>query len=354
MKILILGPVLNNSLSGGVGTFSENLVLGMRELGHDANILSLAKSSSLDNFVIKAKKYSDLSIILKLRKIAKFIKTIQPDLVISSLQYNLGIRLYKKTCPKAKYIAVLHGMSCPINGRLKSFAVNWVARYSVKYFDKTVTVSYLSQAINKKTFGIKCDAVVPNGIDCSQQKSQILETDFQNRKYSFLYLGRLYKDKNVDLLADAFIEAHKRNPNITLAIVGGGPMAPLFEKNGKYDVPGIVYLGKVSHDKVFGIYSQAKCFISLNELEPLATTFMEAAICGCNLIAPYTSGQNQLFFKDPILHCVDITNSASLSNGLLQSLLASKNVSKEALAQYVDKFSCKKMASLYIDLFNDM
>lgn len=352
MKILVLGPVLNGSLSGGVGTFSENLVLGMRKLGHEANIISIAKSSALDNFVIRSKKYTNLQIILRLRKIASLIKTKQPDIVISSLQYNLGIKLYKKYWSKAKYVAVLHGMTCPINGRLKSAIVNWVARFSTKHFDKTVTVSYLSQAINKKIFGINCDGVLPNGIDCSELLSKAELMPFQDRKYSFLYLGRLYKDKNVDLLADAFIEAHKHNPNITLAVAGTGPMSPLFEKNGKYDVPGIIYLGKISHDMVFDVYSQAKCFISLNELEPLATTFMEAAICGCNLISPYTSGQNQLFFNDCVLHCVDITNYKTLAFGMLDALSNSNEISNEKISFYKTKFSNVSMAKRYLDLFN--
>ena len=38
-----------------------------------------------------------------------------------------------------------------------------------------------------------------------------------------LYAGRLSKEKGVELLADAFLEAHRRDPRLHLVLAGGGP-----------------------------------------------------------------------------------------------------------------------------------
>lgn len=351
MKILVLAPVLNAQLSGGVAAVSENLVNGFRLLGHDANIVSLAKSSNINNIVVGHKKYNDINVVLSLDKVAKILKKEQPDLVVSTLQYNLGIKLYRKACPKSKFISVIHGAANPSNGKLHALFVNLVAKYSCKNFDKNITVSFLSQAINKWYYKISCEAVIPNGI-CIPESANF-NKPYSKRPFDFLYLGRLTNSKNVELLARSFLKAKEKKDDITLAIAGTGPLSCLFEKQGKYDLPGITYLGKVPHENVFEVYSNAKVFLSLYELETLATTYMEAAICGCTLASPYSSGQNQLFVGDAGFHCIDTSSDLILSNELLRVLSSCCELPQKSIDEYKAKFSNKLMAQRYLDLISN-
>lgn len=52
MKVIILGPIVNNKLSGGVGVFDEGLFKGFQNIGDAVQIISLAKSSSINNIVV--------------------------------------------------------------------------------------------------------------------------------------------------------------------------------------------------------------------------------------------------------------------------------------------------------------
>lgn len=353
MKVLILGPVLNDKLSGGVATVSESLTNGLNELGCNANMVSLTKSSKLNNIVVKAHKYNTFHIIGNIGKIAKVIKRESPDIVVSSLQYNIGIKRYKKASPKSKFVSVLHGMACPTNGRLHSFFVNLVARYSAKHFDKTVTVSYLSQAINSKIYNIKADAVIPNGLaDIDEFALKENETN-KPRQYDFLYVGRLYRDKNVELLCDAFLKLIQRYPDLKLAIAGAGELQPFFEGNGKFVHNNIEYLGGIPHDQVSKIYKDAKFFVSLNSLEPLGMTYLEAALGGCNIVSPYTSGHLQLFVNDPICHLVDISSASTLCDDLeraYSNYIAPNSIN---IRRYSESFSSRMMAQKYLDLFEN-
>jgi|GEM_PF-6710315 len=289
IKVLILGPVVNERVSGGVAVFDEGLCRGFIDCGDSANALSIEKSSSLENLVIGGKCGNTTKILLSLSRIAKEIKRYQPDLVISSLQYSLGIKKYKRVWPHAKYVQILHGTPCPINGRFKAWCVNYVARFSRKHFDKLVTVSHLSWAINKKINRVECDAIINTGCDFKRSNRA------QNRPYDFCYVGRLYRDKNIEKMMDAFIRIRAKKPDLRVCIAGYGEQEDLFKQGGKYDLDFVEFRGRLGHDEVADVFSQSRFFVSLCELEACGLAFSEAAICGCNPIASLPFGQTQFF-----------------------------------------------------------
>ena len=55
MRVLILGPVVNENTSGGVAVFDEGLYSGFSELGDYVNIISIEKSGLINNIVVKTK-----------------------------------------------------------------------------------------------------------------------------------------------------------------------------------------------------------------------------------------------------------------------------------------------------------
>lgn len=85
MRVLILGPVVNENTSGGVAVFDEGLYSGFSELGDYVNIISIEKSSLINNIVVKTKNPNPNKILFKFNRIAKEIQKYKPDLVISSL-----------------------------------------------------------------------------------------------------------------------------------------------------------------------------------------------------------------------------------------------------------------------------
>lgn len=224
----------------------------------------------------------------------------------------MGIRTYKRFWKKAKYVQVLHGMPCQINGIWKAKKINFVARYSRKHFDYVVTVSYLSYAINKKINLIECDRVIHNG--CQLVSANNLNK--AKKEIDFLYIGRLFPDKGVDLICDAFLELLNFNPSISVAVAGYGELENLFI-NGKYSKSNIKFLGKISQSEVRDTLQKAKFFISMNPLEPFGTVFNEAVLNGCNIITQSTSGVVPLFFKKPYFHIADCISGKELARRLI-------------------------------------
>lgn len=353
MKIIVLGPVLNQKSSGGVAAVSESLVDGFRMLGHDANIVSLEKSSNIDNVVVGNKKSSSLNVVLSISKIAKYLKKEKPDLVISSLQYNVGIKKYKKASPNTKFVAVIHGMVTPIRGRLRGLAINAVARYSSRHFDAMTTVSYLSQATNYRFYGIKISSVIPNGIGDVKEFAASEAELHSDRPFDFLYIGRLAKCKRIDLIVEAFKMLRKQTgKDLRMAVAGGGELSYLFDNRGELEASGIKYFGLIEHKNTPELYKLSRCFISANELENLGIVFMEAALAGCNIIHPYTCGGAQLFVNDPIQHFCDISSETTLCNDMERAINEYYQPSVSDIQRYEKDFSAIEMCKKYLALFD--
>lgn len=334
MRVLILGPVVNETTSGGVAVFDEGLLHGFKENGDEISIISMTKSSKIENIVVGKNKNTILSFFMAFSKIAKQIKKYKPDLVISSLQYSIGIRKYKRAWKKAVYVQILHGTPSPINGRLKAYLVNFVARYSKKHFDKLVTVSHLSWAINQKINRVTCDYIINTGCALSLPDRSAFT---KNRQYDFCYVGRLFRDKNIDLIIDALIKLHYDDPSLKVCIAGYGEMEDLFIA-GRYKLDFIDFLGKLPHEKVAEVYQNSKFFISLCSLEACGLAFSEAVINGCNAISSLSSGQTPLFDGYSFYHSVSNLNVDVLYESL-------KRIYKNY--QIIDYEDAKSISSIF-------
>jgi glycosyltransferase involved in cell wall biosynthesis len=279
-------------------------------------------------------------------KIAKIIKREKADLVISSVQYSEGIKIYKRVSKNTFFIQVLHGSPSPVNGRLKAWAVNSVARFSKKYFDKVVTVSHQSYAINKQIFRVNCDAVIYNGTSMNVPDDETLNL---KRNFDFVYVGRLYRDKNVPLIMDSLIEFHKTHPNIKVAVAGYGEQEKDFV-DGKYKQDFITFFGQLSHEKVKFLLLNSRFFISMHPLEACSLAFTEAAVLGCNLIAPYTNGNNPLFFGYSFFHMADFITINGLTKDIEKAFNNYSKPSKIELDSFASTVQWKKIALKYKSL----
>ena len=337
MRVLLLGPVVSENTSGGVAVYTEGVYQGFKSIGDDVEIISIEKSKAIENDVVKVYKSKPSNILFNFGKIAKEIKKFKPDLVISSLQYSLGIKKYKKYYPNAKYVQVLHGFPCQINGVFKAKKINLAAKYSRKHFDYVITVSFLSYGINKKINQIPCDKIIYNG--CNFPVSSIK----QKRIYDFVYIGRLFKDKEVEMIANAFAKAKKTNPNLKLAIAGYGELESLF-LNGKHANSGIAFLGKLTQEEVKETLCKSRFFISMNPLEPFGIVFSEALLCGCNIVTQSTSGCAPLYIKKDYFHIADCINSIELSERLLEIEKKFYEISNSDLEEISNYSSYKRVA----------
>jgi glycosyltransferase involved in cell wall biosynthesis len=84
----------------------------------------------------------------------------------------------------------------------------------------------------------------------------------RNRKYTFLYLGRIIQLKGIEILIKAFYELRKNRDDVLLLICGDGPFRKHCQNMAeKLGIPSVEFIGPVNHDEVANIYKLADVFV---------------------------------------------------------------------------------------------
>lgn len=116
-------------------------------------------------------------------------------------------------------------------------------------------ITYSSKAMNNfRLMGITTPMTVAyNGIDTDKyytKKEEILKSAEllrpSNGEKVFIYVGGLFKEKNVDMLIDCFIVVNNENPDTILWIIGNGPdFSELKNKAGSEKPESIRFWGRI-------------------------------------------------------------------------------------------------------------
>jgi glycosyltransferase involved in cell wall biosynthesis/predicted metal-dependent phosphoesterase TrpH len=102
-----------------------------------------------------------------------------------------------------------------------------------------------------------------------------------------LYAGRLTQEKGVDLLADAFLRAHARDPRLQLVLAGGGPEeGALRERLGAR----ATFLGWLDSEELARAYASADLFLFASRTDTFGQVILEAQASGLPVVAVAEGG----------------------------------------------------------------
>jgi glycosyltransferase involved in cell wall biosynthesis/predicted metal-dependent phosphoesterase TrpH len=97
-----------------------------------------------------------------------------------------------------------------------------------------------------------------------------------------LYAGRLSREKGSALLADAFLQAHERDPRLHLLLAGGGPEeAALRERLGDR----ATFLGWLDREELARAYASADVFLFCSQTDTYGQVIAEAQASGLAVVA---------------------------------------------------------------------
>ncbi len=133
--------------------------------------------------------------------------------------------------------------------------------------------------------------VVPNGIDLERlttpQADPFPALGIGDGTARLLTVSRLGKEKSVDLLLERFKLIYHQHPNSRLVIVGDGPERKNLERLslelGLEDV--VIFTGYVNATDVGAYYQHADVFVFASTSETQGLVALEAAACGCPVVA---------------------------------------------------------------------
>ena len=155
--------------------------------------------------------------------------------------------------------------------------------------------------------GLELDKFDPKNKD-DKLINQIKEKYGIKEQFIVTFLGRIAKEKSIDVLIDAMKEIVKENDNILCLIVGGGPYLDELKELVKDDQieKYIIFTGPKLSQEVPSYYHLSNVFVSASVTETQGLTYIEAMASGIPAVARYDQnlenviidGVNGYFFKE--------------------------------------------------------
>jgi len=307
MKIIIFSesyyPIIN-----GVSVSTDTLSKGLRERGHDVYIVAphYPDHKDTDKNIIRTnslKKLTDnfpLPVRLS-KRIDNKISSIAPDIVHTQIPFTYG-KIATNWCKKNNicHVSVNHTLYvdymhyCPFV--IRKLVQSKLKRYLKTFYnncDGIITPSnmmknhLLDYGVNKKIEIIPTGIDYPKEIDREKTRKIKESLNINENDIVLIYLSRIAKEKNIDLLISSFEIIYKQNKNIKLLIVGGGPQeAELKAKANSMDCgKNIIFTGMIPKKDVYSYLACGDIFTFPSYTETQGLAICEAMASGLGVVA---------------------------------------------------------------------
>ncbi len=163
------------------------------------------------------------------------------------------------------------------------------------------------------------------GVDVARFDPALREPDSFPGELTVLYAGRLTREKGVDMLADAFLAARRRDPRLHLVLAGGGPEEEsLRERLGEH----ATFLGWLRGPALARAYASADLFMFASQTDTFGQVILEAQASGLPVVAVDKGGPASLI-TDGETGLLTAATPAALADAVLE--LAHRPMLRERL-----------------------
>lgn len=138
--------------------------------------------------------------------------------------------------------------------------------------------------------------ILPRGLDTTLFTPAKRNMDFRaevgaaNGEAVLLYVGRISKEKDLDILAAAYRKLRERHPSARLVFVGDGP----YLKELRESLPGAVFTGYLSGPDLARAFASADIFVFPSTTDTFGNVVLEAMASGLPAVVSDTGGPREL------------------------------------------------------------
>lgn len=239
--------------------------------------------------------------------IRRLVKVYRPDEIISfAARINIIVQL---ACVGLKKRIIVSERNDPyMDGRTKIVDI----LTSILYPKAKKIVFQTKRA--ESYFGklsLKNSIIIPNPIYVDSRRCEVTEN-------KIVTVGRLTKQKNQELLINAFSEIHSKYPQYKLYIYGDGELYSELNnlvKQLSID-DSVVFAGNVPN--VHEMISTAEMFVLPSNYEGLSNALLEAMIMGIPCISTRCAGSDEYIVNGENGLLVDVGDEDGLKNAMLK------------------------------------
>lgn len=170
-----------------------------------------------------------------------------------------------------------------------------------------------------------------------------------------MYVGRLSKEKNLDILLNVFADVLKRQPTAQLVVVGGGPIRDDLEAQARQMGVGqrVVFAGELPHQQLLktGVLQLASMFVTASTSEVQPMSIIEAMFAGLPLLIAKARGNIELVQGNGYLSSAK--NPAGFAQKIVSVLQNKAQLAKlsQASANLAREYTVEATAASYLDAY---
>ncbi|MBU3093434.1 glycosyltransferase family 4 protein [Clostridium sp. CM028] len=319
----------------GVVTSTIILKNELIRLGHNVTIITVAhpdveeqegiiRLPSIPFFLLPSQRVG----MIYSRKIMNKIKKIDLDIIHTQTEFSIGI--FGRIVAKRLDIPVVHTYHTMYEDYIH-YISHGIMLKPASQLAKKVSELYCRDcsAIIVPTIKVK-DAlenygltrhidVIPTGVNIEPfKRSNYNKETIKDEKRSFginetqpvvLFIGRIAKEKSIDIIINSMKELTKRIPNCKLLIVGDGPERENLEDLAKAlgIEKSVVFAGEKPWEEIGRYYQMGDVFVGASLTETQGLTFEEAMAAQIPVVAKYDKNldgiirdkiNGRFFYKD--------------------------------------------------------
>ena len=360
----------------GVSTSTFNLANALKARGHEVLVVAPRPTDG------KMEKIGDVLYIpgIDLKKLygfrltnifsnkpLKLIKNFKPDIIHNQTDFTIG--MFARRCAKKLKVPIVYTYHTSYEdytyyitrGIMDRFAKRIVRTYSRDLAGRMTEYITPSEKTKEYIRQIGSDIyinVIPTGIDFSIFKSDQIdqqrvaefrkEHNIKPNTKVFLLLGRIAKEKSMDVSLRGIALYHKKHPevDVKVLVVGGGPFKEELELIAEeLGISSLVdFIGEVSGLEVPFYYYLADIYTSASITETQGLTFMEAMAAGrivlarfdSNLTGTIINGKTGFFFTDDASFVSQVEKIFSLTKEQKNAII--QEAYRQADIYSLDKF----------------
>jgi glycosyltransferase involved in cell wall biosynthesis len=313
MRIVHVAPFYY-PVVGGVEEVVRRIAEYMASKGHDVYVLtynrlrvggelSLPQNDIINGVrVIRVKPDFIWSSGTYSSEVPNVLERLKPDLVHVHAWRHPHVFQVAKIRRKLKFKAVIH-THAPFHKLNQLGLITWLyhklidqmAKGILREYDIVVALTPYEKDLLVEKLGVESKKVkvIPNGIsdEISNVNINVVEVGLLNEKPAILYVGRISKSKNLDLILKAMkVLTKKKTAKLILAGPDENLIVKLKNYSRKFNID-LNYMGQVSEIDKYMLYSRCVIFAHPAIYEPFGITLLEAQALGKPCIITGDGGQ---------------------------------------------------------------
>ncbi|MDG2433551.1 glycosyltransferase family 4 protein [Flavobacterium sp.] len=369
MKIAFLTPEYphpRTGASGGIGTSTKNLVIGLVAAGCKVRVLvygqecdEVFEENGFTIQRIKNVKIKGLSWFFTRKKLERIINQLYDSHQIELVEAPDWTGITSFISPKKCQIVIrLNGSDtyfCHLDDRPVKWKNKFHEKRALQKADGMLAVSQFTADTTNAVFGLnKSFTIIPNSIDVASFKRNQQVEIVPN---TILYFGSLIRKKGLLELPLIFNEVIKDNPTAQLILVGKdvpdiisrspstwGLMQNLFSKEAE---PNVTCLGSVPYSEIQKHINQAAVCVFPSFAEALPVSWIEAMAMEKPVVASNIGWATDVIengISGFLVHPKEHVRYANAINSLLENSKEQLKIGSAARQQIVQKFGIDILA----------